>query len=564
MKNILEIENLEFTYSGNRNTTLHDINLCLEEGQCLGITGESGSGKTTLGLQLLGLAKGEARGSINYRGQNLLTLRENELQELRWTKISMCFQNSLDALNPVYTIKEQVAEPIVSHRLMTPEEAQSHAEELLYRFGITRVDDYPHQLSEGQRQLALLAMSLACDPELVVIDEPTSNLDPLTRQRILETLDEVREDKTVIVISHDIDIIMRLTDQAAILYAGTILERGDTKQVITDARHPYTFALFNSYPTMTTTKNLRDIRGSYDPTAAYRGCVYCDRCTQAKPICGTVEPELASISASHEVRCHLGGLKVLLAGNNLTKTFTSRSGRVEALKDVSIRVQEGEVLGVVGETGSGKTTLAKILSGILQQDAGEVLFQDHLLSDLMRKERLSTCSQLQYIPQDASSAVNPRLTVLDAVKEPLVIQKSLNMDEAALEAITEAGLPTAEEFTRRRVTELSGGELKRLCLARVLTVNPKMIIADEPTSNLDASLQARYVLRLLEIQKNRGLGLMIITHNIALARKICDRIAVLRDGVKVEEGRSSVIISNPRHSYTRELVDAAPRLTGFS
>jgi len=563
LRKILEIKNLEFTYRGNSKTTLHNINLNLEEGQCLGITGESGSGKTTLGLQLLGLADGKAQGTIHYRGQNLLAIKKQELQELRWTKISMCFQNNLEALNPVYTVKEQVAEPIISHHLMTPKEANSRAEELLNRFGLTRVNAYPHQLSSGQIQLVLLAMSLACDPELIVIDEPTSNLDPLTRQRILKTLDEVRENKTLIIISHDIDTITRLCDQTAILYAGAILEYGDTERVISDPRHPYTFALLNSYPTMTTTKNLQDIRGSYDPAAVYGGCVYYDRCTQGKTICGTSEPKLTSVSTEHMVRCHLGGLKILLEGNNLTKTFSSQNGRVEALKDVSICVREGEVLGVVGETGSGKTTLAKILSGIIEPDSGEVFFQDHILSESMNKERLSTCSQLQYIPQDASSAVNPRLTVLEAVREPRVIQKMLNSDDALLGALLEAGLSTSEDFTGKRVSELSGGELKRLCLARVLTLIPKMIIADEPTSNLDASLQARYVLRLLEIQKNRGLGLIIITHNIALARKTCDRIAVFKDGLKVEVGRSSQIISNPQNSYTRELIKAAPRLLNF-
>jgi len=560
LEKIIEINDFEFTYNSNVKTTLHDINLNLEKGQSLGITGESGSGKTTLGLQFLRLANGTANGVILFLGENILELDEDELRDFRWTKISMCFQNNLEALNPVYSVREQVAEPIVSHGLMTQEEADKRAEELLTRFGITRFDTYPHELSGGQRQLVLLAMSLACDPEMIIIDEPTSNLDPLTRQRIVEILDEVRREKALIVISHDIDTIARLCDKTAVLYAGTILEYGNTEDIIADPRHPYTFALLNSYPVMTTAKNLLDIRGSYDPTKEYKGCVYCDRCTQATQICGTIEPPLTPIIGNHSIRCHLGGLKVLIAGNKLSKTFTTKTGCIEALKDVSIRVREGEVLGIVGETGSGKTTLAKILSGIITSDSGEVLFRDSILSESMKQQRLETCSLLQYIPQDASASVNPRLTVLDSIREPLVIQNKQSINEAAISAMLETGLSTSTSFTSKRVSELSGGELKRLCLARALTLNPKMIIADEPTSNLDASLQARYVLHLLDIQKNRGLGLIIITHNIALARKICDRIAVFKDGVKIEEGSSSQIISNPREEYTRMLVEAAPRL----
>lgn len=560
MSKLLDICDFEFKYSGNKNTTIHDINLCLEEGQSLGITGESGSGKTTLGLQLLRLADGASKGVIRFRGKDILGLSQDELREFRWSRVSMCFQNNLDALNPVYNIRDQVAEPIISHGLMNSEEAGIRAKELLTKFGVTRFDAYPHELSGGQRQLVLLTMSLACDPELIIVDEPTSNLDPLTRQRIVETLDEIRREKSLIVISHELDTIARLCDNTAILYAGTILEYGQTKQIISDPRHPYTFALLNSYPVMTTAKNLIDIRGSYDPTKDYRGCVYCDRCTQSVSVCSKIEPKLESISDNYLVRCHLGGLKILMAGNRLSKTFNTKSGIVEALCDASIRVHEGEVLGIVGETGSGKTTLAKILSGIIEPDAGEVLFRDHVLSESMKNNRRDICQQLQYIPQDAFSSVNPRLTVLDAVREPVVIHKKQEVDDIAYSALGEAGLSTSRDFTSKRVSELSGGEIKRLCLARVLTLKPKMIIADEPTSNLDASLQARYVLQLLEIQKNRGLGLIIITHNIALARKICDRIAVFKDGVKVEEGSSSQVISNPRMDYTRMLVEAAPKL----
>ena len=560
MSKVLEICDLEFTYSGNSKTTIHDINLCLEEGKSLGITGESGSGKTTLGLQLLQLAKGTANGVIQFHGRDILGLSQDELRELRWSKISMCFQNSLEALNPVYSVRDQVAEPIISHDLMTPEEAAERAEELLSRFGVTRFNAYPHELSDGQRQLVLLAMSLACDPELIIVDEPTSNLDPLTRKRIVETLSEIRGGKSLIVISHDLDTIAHLCDNTAVLYAGTILEYGDTEKIISDPRHPYTFALLKSYPVMTTSKNLLDIRGSYDPTRDYIGCVYCDRCTQTVSVCSKIEPKLAPISDDHLIRCHLGGLETLIAGKRLSKTFKIKNGSVEALRDVSIRVREGEVLGIVGETGSGKTTLAKILSGIIKPDEGEVIFKDVILSESMKNNRRETCSQLQYIPQDAKASVNPRLTVLEAVKEPLIIQKKKGIEEKVYSALSEAGLSTSTAFTSKRVSELSGGELKRLCLARVLTLNPKMIIADEPTSDLDASLQARYVLHLLEIQKNRGLGLIIITHNIALARKICDRIAVFKDGVKVEEGNSNQVISNPLMDYTKMLVEAAPKL----
>jgi len=566
---ILEIDNFSFTYSDDPQKVriLENVDLKVDQGECIGITGESGSGKTTLALNVMRLAEGNVEGTIRFKGNDLFDLGQKELESLRWQKIAMSFQNPAEALNPVYTVSEQVAEPLISHGFMPEKEAKKHAEKLLTGFGVERPDAFPHQMSAGQQQKALLAMSVVCNPELLIVDEPTSNLDPLSKIEIIQRLKELKEEKTLLLISHDISGIAKLCDKVAVLYGGRVLEYGSTEQVLNDPRHPYTYALINSYPTMTTAKNLVDIRGSFNRTHCQNMCNFYDRCTQSLELCKQKRPELHEIEPGVHVACHLGGIQTLLSGNEIRKVYINRRGlkkeSVRALDGVSLSIKEGEVVGLIGETGSGKTTLGMILSGLLKPDDGEIIFQQRLLRDLIREEPKETRRRLQMIYQNPSQAINPRLKVKNVIREPLVIQGLLDGEapfSRVREALAEVGLPSDAGFMDKYAYQLSGGELNRLALARALVLDPKLIVADEPTSNLDASLQARYILKLKEIQKERGLGLLLITHNLALARKICDRLVVMLRGMVVEEGSSNEIISNPLHPYTKALINAAPTL----
>ncbi|HWC10986.1 MAG TPA: oligopeptide/dipeptide ABC transporter ATP-binding protein, partial [Acidimicrobiales bacterium] len=424
------------------------------------------------------------------------------------------------------------------------------------------LDRHPHEVSGGQRRRAALAMVLALDPALVVLDEPTAGLDPATRHELVGRIAALAEARgfALVVISHDLPDAASMARRTIVLYAGEVMEDGPTTPVVADPAHPYTWALVNAYPVMTTTKDLRPIRGRPpDPRAVPPGCPYNPRCTQAETVCVEKRPELL-LSRERLVFCHFGGLKTLLSARDVSKSFGRGRHAVPALSGVSITLHEGESLGIVGPSGSGKSTLARILSAHLALDSGDVLLEGEPLpmswrgADRLRRRRI------QLVMQDPTDALSPRLTVEELVREPLDLLKNGDgVDRpAAVAAVLESvGLPSRGAFLQARTHQLSGGQLQRIALARALIAEPKLLVADEPTAMLDASEQARLLVVLRERQIEMGLGLLFISHDVAVVRKVTDRMVVLDRGRVVEEGPSAVVSTAPRSATARLLIEAS-------
>ncbi|MCG3207710.1 MAG: putative ABC transporter ATP-binding protein YejF [Anaerolineae bacterium] len=578
-QSLLKIENLYAAYPSADGPlpTLHDISLELGTGQALGIIGETGSGKTTLARCLMGLLPPEhVRGSIRLAGQELVGLDESEWRGLRWRRVAMAFQGVGGGFNPIYTIGQQISEPMETHLGLSGKAAKEKARSLLARVGLAldRFNFHPHQLSGGEKQRAMIAMALACDPELLIVDEPTTGLDVSTQAHVLNLLARLRAELrfTLIVISHNLVDITRLTDQTAVLYGGRLMELNVTPGLVDDPLHPYTWGLLNAYPTMTTTKDLRGIRGTPPvPGMVIRGCPFHPRCSQAIPDCATQVPPLLPVGRNgHRLACIRDGLVTLLEAKGLTKTYAgrnrnllSRHEQVTAVRDVSLTVRAGEVVAIVGQTGSGKTTLGKMIVGMIKPDAGEVIFEGKPLGQLKGDALQQTQRHIQMIFQEPFEAVSPRLTVGEIVREPLDIQQIGRPAEREAEvdvALRAVNLPNTPEFKARYVHQLSGGQAQRVVIARSLILSPQLIIADEPVSMLDASEQAKVLNLLKHLQNERGIALLLITHDLALVRKVADRIIVLQHGQVVEQGPSHQIISNPQHPHTRALIESSPAL----
>jgi peptide/nickel transport system ATP-binding protein len=574
---LLVIENLNVQYPGPNGSlpVLHDISLTLGAGQSLGIIGETGSGKTTLARCLMGLLPAEnMQGSMRLANQELVGLAEPAFRAIRWRQIALAFQGVGGGFDPVYTIGQQIAEPIIAHLRVSKKDAMIRARELVeqVKLPLDRFDYYPHQLSGGEKQRAMIAMSLACDPELLIVDEPTTGLDVMTQAEVLNLLATLRAERqlTMIIISHNLTDISRLADKTAVLYGGRFMELGRTVDLINDPQHPYTWGLLNAYPTMTTSKDLRGIRGTPPaPGVVISGCPFHPRCSQAISDCETDVPELKG-GNGRQVACLRDGLVTMLAANHLTKAFKARGGKlfskkqqVTAVNDVSLSIRAGEVVAVVGQTGSGKTTLGKMILRLVEPDQGEVLFEGVDLLTLKGEALKSVRHQIQMIFQEPFEAVSSRLTIAEIVREPLDIQKLGTVAEreaqvaAALEAVN---LPGSPEFMNRYVHQLSGGQAQRVVIARALILSPRLLIADEPVSMLDASEQAKVLNLLKKLQNERGIALLLITHDLALIRKVADRILVMHQGNLVESGPSHQIVTHPQHSHTRMLIAASPTL----
>jgi peptide/nickel transport system ATP-binding protein len=547
------------------------INLDLREGEILGVIGESGSGKTTLCRAIIGMCEGKVEGEIIFEGQNLVDQGKDMMKAIRWNRISLCPTSTVEVFNPSHRIVEQITEPLKEHKLMSSNDALRRANELLIDCGLFENHGrrYPHQLAGGERQRALIALAIAGDPDIVLLDEPTTAIDVNTKNLIVNLLLKILADKTAIVVSHDISLIENLCSRTAVLYAGQLVEVAPTAALLAKPRHPYTNALLNTYPDMNTTKDLRQIRGSLPaPGEDNRGCRYFGRCTQAIEICSRQRPELKKMpDGQWQLACHRGGLIDLISAQGLSKAFHINTGLVKkehirAVNKVDISIREGEIVALVGETGSGKTTTAKMLMGLLSRDSGRVLFEgEPLWEDKATKDgMLAMRRKIQMIYQDPHESISQRFTILEVVKEPLVAQhigSEDNKKEKVQRALKEVGLPNDDYFLEKYPFQLSGGELQRVSIARAMVLDPKVIIADEPTSLLDSSIQAKIMKLLMELQINRGLGMLLITHNLALARKVADEIYVMLRGRIVEKGKSSDVISHPLHPYTRQLLRSA-------
>jgi peptide/nickel transport system ATP-binding protein len=549
----LEIKDLRVSYNGL--PVLNGIDLLLRRGDTLAIIGESGAGKTTLGLSILGLVEGLCRGEIFLNGQSLLTLPEEKWREKRGRDMAMVFQNVSQALHPLYTIRDQIAESIMVHGLMDKEQAKQRVFDMLHFVGFDRrkARAFPHQLSGGEKQKALITMALINDPGLLILDEPTASLDVLTKEEIIKLLKGLIREKMTLLITHDISVAARITDFMGVLYGGRILEWGPTRDLIANPRHPYTRGLLRSFPNMTTTKDLQGIPGRM--THGIAGCAFHPRCTQRIAICHREVPRLTD-SGIRRIACHRGGIVPLMECLNVSKSF----GLLKALDRVGMTIYEGETLSLVGESGSGKTTLAKTIMGLLSKDGGDII----LAGDNTIWKKRGFYERVQMIFQNPSETISHRMTVLDAVREPLDIHKKGNREERRIQVkqvLDDVELPSDDEFLRKYPHHLSGGEIQRVAIARALIMNPRFLIADEPTSSLDVSVQAKILKLIMTLQEKRGLAILFITHDIALARKVSDRMAVMLTGRIIEKGPTHEVIGSPMHPYTESLIQLASALS---
>ena len=563
MSSLLEVTDLGVCFNGEVEA-LRGVSFQLDRGESLAVVGETGSGKSTLGLCLTGLIQPpEAKGSVRLHGDDLLGAAADDLRAIRWRKVAIALQGS--PFNPVATVGAQVAEPLREHLGLSESQARAHAESVAEEVFLDPqlLARYPHQLSGGERRRATLAMVLVLDPDLVVLDEPTAGLDPATREQLVERIATLARTRgfALVVISHDLPDTTHMAQRTMVLYAGEAMELGPTASIIADPAHPYSWALVNAYPVMTTTKDLRPIRGKPpDPRSVPPGCPYHPRCTQAEPICWEQHPALAP-SRGRLVTCHFGGLKTLLSAEGVAKTFRDGRRHVPAVQGVSLALQEGESLGLIGPSGSGKSTLARILTGHLDADAGRVTLEGEPLVTSWRRQAREVRRRIQLVMQDPWDALSPRLTVEQLVREPLDLVKGEDRQQrgaTVAEALESVGLPSSGSFLEARTHQLSGGQLQRVALARALILRPKLLVADEPTSMLDASEQARLLLVLRERQVEMGLGLLIVSHDMAVVRKVTDRIVVLDAGRIVEEGPSHVVSTNPGSPTGRRLIESAP------
>ena len=543
-----------FSACYGQHEVLQNINISIAANEVLAIIGESGAGKTTLGLATIGLSQARCQGSILFNNMDLLRLECNESRQIRGKDIAMVFQNSDQVLHPLYTALDQVTEAVTAHFAVDKDYAMKKSEQALQNVGlpIPKHRNFPHQLSGGERQRVLLAMALVNEPTLLLMDEPTSSLDPLSKSAITAFLKKALAERTGLLITHDLATASQLADNIAVLYHGRIIEYGSCADIISSPAHPYTRALLRAYPDLTTYKDLQGIPGK--PADVQTGCVFQSRCSQNIDICFSHSPSMHPLSGRHSVACHRGGIIPILQATNINKSFDD----IPVLEDISLTLYEGETLSLIGESGSGKTTLARILMGLWPGDSGEITLDGK--KELPRRQFYE---RIQMIHQNPGEALSHRMSLKEIVREPLDIHKRGNIeerDEKVRKAMLAVELPIDDEFSCRFPHQISGGEAQRLAIARALVLEPKVLIADEITSSLDAGVQARIIRLLLSLQETRGLALLFITHDLALARKVSDRVIVLQQGKIVESGLAFDVLVNPASPYTQQLLAAAPRL----
>ncbi|MGA7776710.1 MAG: dipeptide ABC transporter ATP-binding protein [Paraburkholderia sp.] len=525
---LLELDRLRVTFGDT--VAVKDVTLAIGRGERVALVGESGSGKSVTALSILRLLNdADVSGAIRLDREDLLAKSEREMQGLRGSAIAMIFQEPMSALNPLYTVGEQIAETIVVHDGVPAKEARKRAVALLARTGITepgkRVNSYPHQLSGGQRQRAMIAMALACRPRLLLADEPTTALDVTIRAQIVELLLELQRDEAekrgmaVLLITHDLNLVRHFAQRVAVMEKGVLVESGTVEQIFTSPQHPYTQRLLQSRPERTVVPVL--------------------------PISPVL---LEARDVSVEFKTKLPGFGGWF-----------RSGRFRAVADASVSVRQGETLGIVGESGSGKSTLAMALLGLQRTAQGEIEFQGRPLSSYRGAEQTALRSNMQVVFQDPFSSLSPRQTIERIVGEGLALHRPQLDAEArrnkVVAVLREVGLDRTVLY--RYPHEFSGGQRQRIAIARALVLEPRILILDEPTSALDVSIQQQVLKLLTGLQHKYNLGFVFISHDLAVIGAMAHRVAVMQNGSIVETGEVEKIFATPAHPYTRKLLEAA-------
>ncbi|MGB8997073.1 MAG: ABC transporter ATP-binding protein [Pseudonocardiaceae bacterium] len=582
-----------------RKGTVHPVSgvsLTVGKGESLGIVGESGCGKTMTALSIIRLLPPGGRvagGSIMLGGTDLATLDEAGMRKVRGNRIGMIFQDPMTSLNPCMTIGDQVSETVLLHRDVTRAQARERAAEVLDLVGMPRakerLDSYPHLLSGGMRQRVVIAMALACEPELLIADEPTTALDATIQKQILELIDELRSrlGMAVILVTHDLGVIAGYTDRVAVMYAGKIVEASSTRELFDNPRHPYTEALFRALPeNVDADRRLYAIPGMPpDLSNPPQGCRFAARCAYATAECRAQEPELTG--NGHPFACYhpLGAKEQatpnphtplaaaaaeaapLLEVRNLVRTFPVTSngvlqrkiGAISAVADVSFTVRTGETFGLVGESGCGKSTIGRLLVAADTPTSGSITFDGAEISSKSHRQLRKCRRDFQLMFQDPYASLDPRMRVRSILREPLAIQhrgSAGEQEKAIATLLDEVGLPrTALD---KYPHEFSGGQRQRIGLARALALRPKLIVADEPVSALDVSVQAQILNLMRDLQREHQLTYVFISHDLSVVRYLSTTIGVMYLGKLVEIGPAEQVYTSPAHPYTRGLIDTIP------
>ncbi len=594
---VIDIDNLRTYFYTEEGVVkaVDDVSITLDEGKTLGIVGESGSGKSVTSLSIMRLLASTARietGQIAFLGRDLVGLPEREMREIRGSDISMIFQEPMTSLNPVFTVGAQVMEAIRLHQDVSKLEARERTIQLFDEVGIpepeVRVDSYPHQMSGGQKQRVMIAMALCCNPQLLIADEPTTALDVTIQAQILEILRELRDRRgmSILFITHDLGVIAEIADDVAVMYMGKVVEYGNVVDIFSAPRHPYTKGLLecrprldNAYKRLPTVDDFMEVAGEGESLRIIERPLDDERLeqlrTEGRGRLLHPEAELRAMGHPWEPSQHAPDTEVvtadaepLLQVEDLKVYFPVRRGllqrvvsHVKAVDGIRFNVYRGQTLGLVGESGCGKTTAGRAILRLIRPTAGKVTYGGRDLSQLSGAEMRALRNKIQIIFQDPYGSLNPRMTIESALIEPMKIQSigSSRADrrDRAVELLEEVDL--SSEHLRRYPHEFSGGQRQRICIARSLAVQPEFIICDESVSALDVSVQAQVLNLLNQLQDRRGLTYIFISHDLSVVKFMADMMAVMNDGQIVEFGPSETIYADPQQEYTRRLIEATPR-----
>ncbi len=551
---ILDVKDLSISFSTSSMEVeaVKRISFSVRNGEALGILGESGSGKSVSALSILGLVPPPGRitnGCIKFCDENLIEFSEARMRQLRGSEISMVFQDPLSAFNPVYTIGQQLLHVIQTHKYKSTKLATCRALEILNMVGLPDpkrvMTSYPHQLSGGMRQRALIGMALACEPKLLIADEPTTALDVTIQAQIVQLFHDLRKqlDLTLLYITHNLDLMSELCDRAIVMNKGLIVEKGNVINLFTSPKHAYTKMLLDCVP------RLDDSITSPSKDKKRRHKLLHKKSEFSKKIIRSEIPLIEFGDVSKDFDLETGFLSKAL---NKTK-------KLRAVKEFNLKIFQGDIVGIVGESGSGKSTVAMLALLLLKASSGQMHYKGKSVVDFVDQDLNAFRTNVQIVFQDSQSALNPRKTVFKTLKEALLIRYGVKADiqTRARELLVSMGLET--DILDRFPHSLSGGQRQRVGIARAMAMEPKLIVADEPVSALDVSLQSQIINLFKTLHKKHNLTLMFISHDLALVSHLCTRLVVMQNGCIVEAGNTSEIMTNPSHPYTRNLISAVPK-----
>ncbi len=559
---MLTVKDLHIRFKTDEDIThaVKGVNLFLEKGKTLGIVGESGSGKSVTSLAIMRLLASNAeisQGEILFHGQNLLTLSESGIRKIRGKTIAMIFQEPMTSLNPVFTCGFQVAEILMLHEGMNYKEAKAKTLFLFEQVELPNpervFEAYPHEISGGQKQRVMIAMAISCNPEILIADEPTTALDVTIQKEILHLLQKIQKETQMgmIFISHDLGVISEIADTVSVMYRGEVVESGNVKQVFLSPQHPYTQGLIACRPQMN-----RSVQ--YLPTVEEYLTGILNHSEEENQI--TEESALAR----HETLQKAG---ILFSIQSLKTWFPLRGGWVggkkeyiKAVDSVSFDIYKGETLGLVGESGCGKTTLGRSILRLTAPTEGKIMYNGSDIRLVSERVLRQMRKEIQFIFQDPYSSLNPKMTIGEAILEPLKVHNLFQNDKErkakTYEWLEKVGLKP--EHYHRYPHEFSGGQRQRICIARALALSPSFVICDESVSALDVSVQAQILNLLRQLQSELGLTLLFISHDLSVIKHISDRVMVMQNGKIVETGYSEELYKNPKTEYTRQLLEAIP------